>query len=581
MNATELLDLYADLRRQWAARNGEYGVARLRYLGQHWDAATNPAPQNRYSLTLNYLKPIVDKSVQGLMGRLPGVQCLPPGVSEEANKLAEQVEGIIYGTWFGNDAERCFQKVAHDSFVLRRGLVYVWADRPAKRVRFRSVVPDNYFPMLDGDETVEAVYVSRRLTKQLQKENPKQAANIVEDVGSPYPAMVDADPNRLIQKGVTTVIDWFDRDGNTARLMGDVFMEQHKQYPFGEVPFLEFPCFALGAEREPANLFDQFVELNQYLDQLVSQKADVIKKYSNPTIIAKDTGQSPQDIRNTVSGDGGVLPIKATGDVSLLNWQGTPPAIEEQIALVMDALFDLSGKPRTAFGQTITNQSGVQTNLALNPTIQSNDFHESVWGGKLVQLNEWCLQLWEEISPSTPIIFRGRGPTGIGDATVYYETAVTGAEIGGWYKNRIKWPSATRTDDPAYVQMILAQMTASPHPTLSLISGLEELGVEDAQAEADRIVMQLEDPRLYPDRMTAMLGAAQTVAQGVMPGMNEMEAAGGAAAPAAAPVAPVDPYAFDPGVDAPPGMSPEAMQSNALSVAGSPVADQVMQRGGF
>ena len=61
-----VLDLYVKLRQTWANRNGEYDTARLRYLGEHWDADTNAAPLNRYSLTLNYLKPCKKKLKKGL-----------------------------------------------------------------------------------------------------------------------------------------------------------------------------------------------------------------------------------------------------------------------------------------------------------------------------------------------------------------------------------------------------------------------------------------------------------------------------------------------------------------------------------
>lgn len=70
-NKDDLFDLYVELRSLWATRNGEYDLSRRRYRGEHWDAATNPEPVGRYSLTANYLKPFVDKSVQLLVGRMP------------------------------------------------------------------------------------------------------------------------------------------------------------------------------------------------------------------------------------------------------------------------------------------------------------------------------------------------------------------------------------------------------------------------------------------------------------------------------------------------------------------------------
>jgi hypothetical protein len=148
--------------------------------------------------------------------------------------------------------------------------------------------------------------------------------------------------------------------------------------------------------------------------------------------------------------------------------------------------------------------------LSLNPTLQSNEAHETVWGRRLSQLNEMILMLWEHNMRGDEITFRGRYGMASGTQKIY-DIAITGKDIGGWYKNRIKWPSAIRTDDPVYVQNHLQQLTATPFPALSLYTYLEEMGVEDVEAEIDRIGLQLEDARFHPDRMTAAVDAMSTL----------------------------------------------------------------------
>ena len=514
-----VVDLYARLRATWANRNGEYDTSRLRYLGLHWDASTNPAPQNRYSLTLNYLKPFVDKSVQLLVGRMPALQVLPPGVDEPARRLAEQEEAILYGTYERNNAPDVFQKTAWDSFVLRRGLVYVWWDPDQEMVRFRNCAPEHFFPEYDGDEIYRCMYVQRRNTSALKEQYPEYADEIVEDDAMAYPQVQGASIDRISAKDQTTVLDVYTREGHFYRVMGNAFLSMDLDLPFKRIPFVEFPCFPVSGETEPLNLIDQLVELNQYLDQLVSQQADIIAKYSNPVVLDKGSGQSPEAIRKAMGAAGAVIPIKRDGTLELLNWQGTVPAIGEQMSFILDALFDLAGKPRSSFGQMVTNQSGVVTNLALTPTLQSNEFHESIWGLRLSELNEWILALWEKNKADDLIEFRGRKNTKFG-GTRYYEVQLTGREIGGWYKNLIKWPSAIRTDDPVYVQNLLQQLTSSV-PGISLYSYLEEMGREDVEAEIDRIQQQLEDPRLNPEGLKSAMDVASTISgAGLPPGME-------------------------------------------------------------
>jgi hypothetical protein len=281
--------------------------------------------------------------------------------------------------------------------------------------------------------------------------------------------------------------------------------------------------------------------LNQYLDQLISQKADIISRYANPTILDFQSGQSPEDIRRTVSANGGVLPVRRDGDVRLMNWEGTPPAIDEQITLIQDIIFDLSGKPRASFGQTVTNQSGIVTNLSLNPTLQSNEAHESVWGDQLSRLNEYILMMWEKFMSGDEIQFRGSYKTQQGSNKIY-EVNLRGKDIAGWYKNQIKWPSAIRTDDPVYVQNLLQQLQAQPFPAISIYRYLEEMGVEDVEAEIDRIGLQLEDPRFHPDRMTASVDAMTQLQGQMVPGTDMAAGDAYGAAPPGADVAAMDSY---------------------------------------
>jgi hypothetical protein len=510
----------------WATRDGEYDLARRRYLGEHWTAADNPAPTNRYSLTLNYLKPFVDKSVQLLVGRMPAIQVLPPGVDEDARRLAEQEEGILYGTWERNNAAETFQKTAWDSFVLRRGLIYVWWDPSKEMVRFKNCPPEHFYPEYDGDEIYRAMYVQRRSTMALKEQFPEYASQIIEDSAMDFPPIAGASLDRVTAPGQTTVIDVFVRGGKFYRCMGNAFISLDLDLPFEEVPFIEFPCYPVSGETEPLNMLDQLVELNQYLDQLFSQQADIIAKYANPTILDKASGQAPEAIRKAMGSPGAVIPIKRDGNVELLNWQGSVPAIGEQMTFAIDALFDLAGKPRSSFGQTITNQSGVVTNLALTPTLQSNEFHESIWGRKLSRLNEWILALWEKNRAGDIIEFKGR-KTGQSGSTKFYEVDITGEEIAGWYKNEIKWPSAIRTDDPVYIQNNLNQLTSDP-PAMSLYTYLEKAGVQDVEAEIDRIQQQLEDPRLHPDRLASAVDAAAAISGAQLPpGLEGLSPDGG------------------------------------------------------
>jgi hypothetical protein len=511
---SELEDQIVRLRALHANRNGEYDLSRRRYAGELWDDVTNPATRGRYSLSPNYLKPITDKSIQLLMGQIPAIQVLPPGTDQASRDQAEKLEALLYRTWQMNNAGGVFKKVAWDSFVLRRGMVYYKWDHKKGEVCFYNITPDDFYPEYDGDEMYSAIYVQKRLTKVIRAEYPGHEDEIFDDIGGDLAQIDGQDPSRMEAQNYVTCYYYFERGGDWAFKAGNFFKTGSLEYPVPDLPFIEFPCYIVGGNREPMNGLDQLVELNQYLAQLLSQKADVIARYANPVVLDYQSGQGAAALRSALSAPGAVVPVRRDGDVKFLNWEGTSPDFDTQLELIMDIIFDLAGKPRSSFGQTVTNQSGVITNLSLTPTLQSNEYHEDLWSERLVLLNERILQLYEKFGGDHDYVFRGRVPVGLNlTATKYRYTITTKDDIRGWYNNRIKWPAAIRIDDPVYVQNQLAQLQSDP-PAISLYTYLENMGIQDVEAEIDRIKEQLEDPRLHPEVMEAGINAVTQLAGG-------------------------------------------------------------------
>lgn len=521
----QLLDFFRKVQQDNAERNAEYDACRSVIDGEMWDQ-THPKPPGRYAVTANYLMPFAMKHVQLLTGRLCSIQVLPVGSEEHHRRHAEALEGICYAAWTFSKAETLLQRVAWDSFVLRRGLIYYWWDAKARIARFKYCTPDDFYPEWDGGEMYRAMYAYRRHVDSLRREYPEMAHLIEADaMNAPGPTyLAGMDQPRLEQTHYVTVYDYFDRWGRYARVANDqILATGNLAHPEPEVPFIEFPYFVTNANLEPKNGLDPLIELNQHLNTLISQKSDIIRKYSNPTVLNKQSGNSAEEVRRATSADGSVLNVHKDGEVKYLNWEGSTPAIDEQIQLLLDMMFDISGKPRSAFGQTITNQSGVLTNLSLTPTLQSNEYHESLWGERLSHLNRRILTLTEKFAKGNQLVYRGHAPLGRdAGSTRMVEVMMDPADIGGWYENVIKWPSAIRVDDPVHVQTVISRLTSDP-PAISLYSALEELGVEDVEEEMDRILEQREDPRLSPETVaqgsTSAMGYGDPMLAGQLAGV--------------------------------------------------------------
>ena len=537
MSVEDVRSLYRQLRGAYSKRNADYALNRGYYRGEHWGTEELPKPEGiRYTLTINYVRPTVDKSVQFLLGQMPGIQVMPRGVSPADRKQAERSEALLYYAWERNDAPIVFRRLALNALLLRLGWVYTWWDAGVGMARFRSIAPDNVYPVYDGEEIVQVVVVSRRLTSELRAKYPDLAANILPDVegddvidnngsrftrmmsgvagalgfGRGYEENLDSKVSELAQ---TTVIDWFDRDGNWARVMGEAIHQVNLGYGLGRVPLVPFQLTPGGDESELPSEVDAIAELNLYLDTLASQHADIIRRYANPTVIDEGSGQDPQDIRNAIQAEGGVIPVRLKANVRYLNWEGTPPDITEQYNRVLAAIYDLSGKPPSVYGQLVTNQSGVATNMALSPATASTEERQSMFGHGLIQLNEVLLRMYEKMGGSLSVKgVRAKRPGS--PLMIPYAEDFSGAEIDGWYVNRIKWPSVLRTDDPVFVQNEVAKKDANLQSTYST---MENIGIEDTEMELDRLRVELEDPVLHPEVMEASVNAATALMGAAVP----------------------------------------------------------------
>lgn len=520
---SEVREAFAVLRADWSGRNGEYSRARRICRGEHWNA-DNPAERGRYSLVVNYVSPLIEGAVRDLFGRMPGIQVMPRTVEEPDRRLAEALEAALYQTWADNDAPIVFRRLAHNAVLLRRGILYNWWDPSRKIVRFKSCAPENFYPVMDGDDVAESIYVSRVSTRLLKRRYPSLADRIASDAGGEWEsadgrpsavsdgitdALGDGGGSRrtMVGGGQTTVYDWVDSTGGWVRVMSEARIAS--KLLIGRSPFITFEDAIAGDEGEPRARVEDIFELNQYLDRILSQHADIIHKYANPTVIDRGSGVDPAVAKRTIQGDGGYLPIRKDGEIGYLVWNGTPPDISAQYERVREAIMDIGGRNEAAYGRSMTNQSGVMTNMSMSPTVGAAAERMAVFGHGLARENEIILAFLEKNMAGDEIVARALRPRGPAMMSMMSIAGrFFGRDIGGWYHNRIKWPAVLRTDDPMYVQTELSKMVATPVPAQSVYTTMENLGIEDVEAELDRLQKQLEDPRMHPERLKSAIEAA-------------------------------------------------------------------------
>ena len=348
------------------------------------------------------------------MGRQPGIQVMPVGVDYAAREHAEKLEGVLYATWDYSNAHELFQRIAWDGFVLRRGVLwYGWVPKD-KMVKYHYVSPDDFYPEYDGDDIYHCVLVHRRHIEALKRDYPEFADKLEPDNSGETALIYGQDQPRMNQTNYITVYDYYDSDCNWVRIAGDYILNKaNLGYKTKEVPFIEFPYNPSNGNREPRNGIDQLVELVQYLSQLISQKADIIRTYANPTVLDVMSGQAPEEIRRAVAAEGSVLASRPGRQYPLPQLGRLRPRAsmsKSRSSWTSSSTSLASRVPRSA-KRSRTSPVWSPTSR-LTPTLQSNEAQETIWGKRLSLLNRRTLELVEKFGSGQKLVYRGRVPLG-------------------------------------------------------------------------------------------------------------------------------------------------------------------------
>jgi hypothetical protein len=161
-------------------------------------------------------------------------------------------------------------------------------------------------------------------------------------------------------------------------------------------------------------------------------------------------------------GPGTVWDIPADATVELLEWKGQPPAVQEHIQRIKQALYEISETPQTAFGDSGRLLSGVALETELRPIVQKTFRRRVFWTRALRARNRMILRLAEQY--------------GVG-----------GARPGEYapYRSRVIWPPMLPRDDQLEVRNQIGLVGAGLR---SHRTAMDALGTESPEEELGRIL---------------------------------------------------------------------------------------------
>jgi hypothetical protein len=594
----QILHIKHALTSQYAARDVIYRFLERIYDGDAWrwimeDLRYNRLNKKRYAkddqyrLVVNYVFSVVNDYTD-LLAKEPSVH-VPVLYPSDPNSQehAALVEKTYYGFWYKSKMQRQWYDMAWYLALLgaavfestpdsEDGIPQLLVKHPGScYVRTRFGRPDEILyiierAFLDPDQIADAYGDAWRDNGMYMTLDSRSGQWVVTE---------DWTPNMTKIEMFIFTSPWEKTLVIQNRIVNEysVQFDDPRPVPYRVVPFIKRPgrAYGIGAA-------EQIWGLNQYLNQLYSQEANILAFAANPIMVVKEPTQVPTDIPND---PGAVVSVGPQGDVKWLQWHGSVPEVTQQMTRTVKFLQDISGLPETRYGSTkqsfVTGRAVEELNA---PTQDRVTARYRLIGNELSAINEIMMWQFEKMSSRRKVSLYGQ----TGELNTF-SMEVKGSDIHGYYRNFITWDSHDHADAVEVLQLTGANL-------LDKYSALVQLGIREPAQVLKRIredrlediefARQLELAKLAPvtpqasaallPGQAAIIGAggAQAIAAGLSAGATGQPSTpggpplgapggpsgeGGVASTPAAPGSPGGPGAAGPPAQAMPQASPQAL----------------------
>ena len=453
----------------------------------------------------------------------------PPVIDVPASEILDlhytqidQIERTLYAVWDRANVVQAIQDALWHALVDGWGVLQVRFDPQAEEmgrvpIFVKSVDPIGVYPMPSerpGEwEYVIASYyeLAGTLRKMFVsgKDKRKKATRVATQ------ALEGLDEDSRIQ-----VLEYWDdkyhgilivptdsKAPNTTVSEGE-WVLLPTEHGYGTLPFfifhgLTFP-FKDRGERIGVSVLWPIEEMIKYLCKLISQKATIIARYANPTLVTyTQSGES-----NDISLFGDKLNLYTDERAEFLMPPGPMPEISVQMEEVL-AQLEMAGLPRHMMGQlTVSRLSGVAMNLLRTPVLMRIASKQMAIEKALERMNESILKIIEN-RIEEPVYLWGNDQNGR-PIEVFLNPEI----VNGYYRNRVRLSASLPTDEPATVAMLssLRQLEIISKRTMRDIvqQTLRDLSPQSLEMEEDQI--QIENLLSMPEIQQGLMYEAASEA---------------------------------------------------------------------
>lgn len=485
----QILHVKTAMTMQYAARDVIYRFLERVYDGDAWrwimeDLRYNRLNKKRYAkddnyrLVVNYVFSVTNDYVD-LLSKEPSahVPVLFPA-DPNSEDHAALVEKTIYGFWYKSRMQRQWVDMAWYLALLGScgvestpdasdGIPQLLIKHPGSLyVRPRFGRPDEILYVierffLDPDQIADAYGDAWKDNGMYMTLDSRSGQWIVSE---------DWTPNMTKIEGFIFSTPWEKTLVIQNRIVDgySVQFDEPRPIPYRIIPFIKRPgrAYGIGAA-------EQIWGLNQYINQLYSQEANILAFAANPIMVVKEPTQVPANIPND---PGAVVSVGPQGEVSWLQWKGGVPEVGQQMERSTKFLRDISGMPETRYGSTkqsfVTGRAVEELNAPTQDRIQSR---YRLIGNELAAINETALWQFEHASGKREVSLYGMTTEGN-----TFAMEIKGKDIGGYYRNVITWDSHDHSDAVEVLQLVGANL-------LDKYTALVQLGIREPKQVLKRI----------------------------------------------------------------------------------------------
>jgi hypothetical protein len=338
------------------------------YHGQHWEGY---ARRGETRLTFNYAKVIIDKITSYLMSGIT-FAVDPIADSVEARARARRAEQALYRVYEDNNLAQLDFETEIDCAILGDSCFKVIWDAEAKRVRVTAPDIQGIYVWWLGDDT-------SRVWRVASKYNLTS-----EEAAFRYQVKIKGKLASIVEL-------WTAQD---FELWLDNALVERKPNPYGFIPFVIYPNL-----REPKKFWgisdlSQLMLPQRELNRAMSQLSKILELSGNPIAVLENVEES-EDIAIR---PGAVWNIPEDARAYLLDLlQGGGVSLHiDYVNLLYRILHDISESPRSAFGGTERNLSGIALEIELQPLLQKVKRKRLIRTSVYNQRNRLILKLVEK-----------------------------------------------------------------------------------------------------------------------------------------------------------------------------------------